>query len=397
MIILKNATVFNSIETKLFPGSTVVIRGDRIEAVGRDVIAPSNADVILDLKGKTALPGFIDAHVHFGGADGFDHPGIGSKQETYDYLKSRMDALKWGITTVRSTGDYMPDILEFRDEVNLGQHISPRIIAAGKMIQARGGHPVSTVFGGNAAIAEGACVLVDENTDLDKEVKALADAGVDWIKAFISEVNKLDYPARVPRIPPEMIKRIVDLAHFCGKPCTIHVDNISHMREAAMAGADCIEHVFSVGASDTEIDDDLIELLIKNRTYIVPTVFSIKAHENPEGNMPLVYEKLIRQVGKLIAAGVNIGAGTDSNIPFVTLGESFHEELSELVKCGMAPLEALKAATNGNAKLLRKDDEIGAILPGYYADMIVVGGDPIKDINQTKNIDLVIANGRIMM
>ena len=308
-----------------------------------------------------------------------------------------MDALKWGITTVRSTGDYTPDILEFRDEVNLRLHISPRIIAAGKMIQARGGHPVSTVFNGDAAISEGACVLVDENTDLGKEVKALADAGADWIKAFISEVNKLDYPTRVPRIAPEGIKRIVEVSHECGKPCAIHVDNISHMREAVMAGADCIEHVFSVGASDTEIDEGLIEILIKNRTYVVPTVFSIKAHENPGGNMPLVYEKLIRQVNKLIMAGVNLGVGTDSNIPFVTLGESLHEELSELVKCGMAPLDALKAATYGNAKLLRRENEIGAILPGYYADIIAVDGDPGEDISQTRNISLVVADGRITM
>ena len=397
MIVLKNASVIDGTGAPPVKNATVIVNGNKIDAVGPGVSAPDGADIIIDLKGKTILPGFIDAHVHFGGADGFYHPGIGNRSETYDYLKSRTNAIKWGITTIRSTGDYTPDIFEFRDEVNRGLHLSPRIIAAGRMIQARGGHPVSTVFGGDAAIADGACVLVDESTDLDKEVKALAGAGADWIKAFISEVNKLDYPAHVPRIPPDKIRRIVELAHECGKPCAIHVDNISHMREAALAGADCIEHVFSVGASDTEIDESLIELLVKKQTYVVPTVFSIKAHENPDGNMPLVYQILIRQVGKLIKAGVNLGVGTDSNIPFVSLGESLHEELSELVNCGMAPIDVIMAATYGNAKLLRKENEIGAVLPGYFADLAVVEGNPADDINLTKNIRFVIMDGRIMM
>ena len=88
MIILKNATVFDSINTMLIPGSNVIINGARIEAVGADVPIQDGAEAIFDLKGKTVLPGLIDAHVHFGGADGFDHPGIGNRQDTYDYQKA---------------------------------------------------------------------------------------------------------------------------------------------------------------------------------------------------------------------------------------------------------------------------------------------------------------------
>ncbi|MCL2151828.1 MAG: amidohydrolase family protein [Oscillospiraceae bacterium] len=426
MIELINATLIDGISPTPAQHMTVAIDGNKISAIHESHATPSNiaatrstptntdatrttptntaatlstqsdTDIIIDLKGKTIIPGLIDVHVHFGGADGFDRPGIGSRHETYDYLKSRTDALRHGITTVRSTGDYTPDILDYRDEVSSGKHISPRIVAAGKMIQARGGHPVSTVFGADPAIATGACVLVDENTDIVNEVRMLSDAGADWIKAFISEVNKLDYPKRVPRIPPETIKQIVETAHDCGKPCAIHVDNISHMREAALAGADCIEHVFSVGATDTEIDGDLLDLLVRSNIYVVPTVFSIKAHENPDGSMPLVYDKLLQQVNKLVRAGVCIGVGTDSNIPFVTLGESLHEEMAELVKCGMAPIDVVIAATSGNARLLRKDDVIGTIAPGYLADLVVVDGNPAADITATRNIELVISNGRIV-
>ena len=396
MFVLKNATVINGTGAEPLSDATVIVRGSRIEVVGAGMKDLDGADIVIDLKGRFVLPGFIDAHVHFGGTERFDYPGIGNRHETYDYLKNRTEALRCGVTTVRSAGDYTPEIFQFRDEVNDGLHISPRIIASGRMIQARGGHPLDTVFGSNPMIAEGACVLVDESTDLDAQIKQLVDAGTDWIKAFISEVNKLDYPTPVPRIPNEKIRQIVDIAHKYGKPCMIHVDNTRHMREAAEAGADSIEHVFAVGATETEISDELIELLLKMKTYVVPTVYSIMAHENPEGNMPLVYEKLIVQVNKLIKAGVNIGVGTDSSIPFIPVGESLHEELAQLVKCGMKPIEAITAATGGNAKLLRRENEIGAILPGYFADLVVVDGDPTGDISRTKDIVFVIMNGRIV-
>jgi imidazolonepropionase-like amidohydrolase len=396
MLVLKNASVIDGLGTAPVKNAVIVVDGGRIESVGTDIRPPDGADVVMDLKGKYALPGLIDAHVHFGGTDRLDYPGIGDRHETYDFLPSRTKALKWGITTVRSAGDYTPEIFEFRDEAKRGQHISPRIVAAGKMIQARGGHPMDTVFGSNKKIADGAAILTGDTTDIDAEIKKLADAGTDWVKAVISEVNKMDYPAPVPRIPGEKIKQIVEISHKYGKPCMIHVDNTRHMREAAEAGADSIEHVFSVGATETDVDDGLIDMLLKKQIYVVPTIYSIKAHENPGGSMPLVYEKLIAQVKRLIGAGVKIGVGTDASIPFVPIGETLHEELSQLVLCGMTPMEAIIASTSGNAKLLRMEKEIGSILPGYRADLVIVDGDPAEDISKTKNIYTVIINGRIV-
>jgi len=396
MLVLKNATVFSGSESQPIRGATVVIKGNRIDSAGAEAPVPDGADIVVDLKGKTLLPGFIDAHVHFGGADGFDYPGISNRHESYDFLKARFDALRWGITTIRSTGDYTPEIFGFRDEVNLGKHISPRIVAAGKMIQARGGHPMDTVFGSNENMTAGAAVMVDDSTDVELEVKQLAEAGADWIKAFIAVVNKVNYQVPIPRIPPEKIIKIVETAHKYGKPCMIHVDDALLLREAALAGADSIEHVFSVGAPDTDIGDDLIELLVKKQIYVVPTVHSIKTHEDPNGNMPLVYDKLVTQVGRLIRAGVKIGVGTDSAIPFVPIGESLHDELAQLVKCGMSPASAIAAVTSGNAKLIRKDGEIGSVTPGYLADLVAIDGDPLSDISQTKNIFLVISNGHIV-
>lgn len=397
MLVLRNATIFSSPEIPPAQGATVVIDGDRIARAGTDTGVQYGADIVIDLKGRFVMPGLIDAHMHFGGADSFDYPGISDRHESYDFQKARADSLKCGVTTIRSAGDYTPEIFEFRDEVARGLHVSPRIVAAGKMICARGGHPMDTVFGSNGKMSQNCAVMVDDATDIDAEVAKLVEAGADWIKAFIAEVNKVSYTTPIPRVPPETIRRIVDLAHEHGKPCMIHVDNALHLREAAEAGADSIEHIFSVGAPHTDIGDDLIETLIKKQIFVVPTVYSIKAHEDPNGAMPLVYEKLVEQVGRLIRAGVYIGAGTDSAIPFVSIGESLHGELAELVKCGMSPARAIAAATSGNARLLRKEHELGSILPGFYADLVVLDGDPLPDISQTRNISMVIMNGRIVV
>ena len=408
VIVLKNANIIDGTGAPLIESSTIVINGSRIEAVitGDDAAITGNrtvhtagtasADVVIDLKGAYLMPGLIDAHVHFGGTDALDRPGIGSAHETYDYLPSRTDSLNWGITSVRSAGDYTPDIITFRDAVKNNIHISPRIFSSGKMIQARGGHPIATVFGSNSAISDGSTVQVDDNTDLELEIGRLVEAGVDWIKAVICEVDKLNYPAPVPRIPPEKISQIIALAHKHGKPCMIHVDNASHLREAVAAGADSIEHVLAVGAVDTDIDDDLIDLLVRAQTSVVPTLISIKRHEVPGSGRPPVYEILKKQIGRLIAAGVRICAGTDSSIPFVRIGESLHDELAELVACGMTPSEAIKAATYDNAALLRASDSIGLIKTGYFADLIAAGENPLLNICNTKTIKLVIANGRIV-
>jgi imidazolonepropionase-like amidohydrolase len=155
--------------------------------------------------------------------------------------------------------------------------------------------------------------------------------------------------------------------------------------------------MFATGATETEISDELIELLLEKQIFVVPTIFSIFAHENPNGSMPLVYDKLITQVSRLFKAGVNIGVGTDGSIPFVPIGVSLHEELAQLAKCGLSPVEVITAATSGNARLLRMQDRVGSVSPGYFADLVVVDGDPTVDIRNTRNVRLVISSGRIVV
>ena len=400
-MIFKNVTLVDGTGTPPQHGVTVVVKDNRIESIGTDIEIPDSEYDVIDLKGKFMLPGLIDAHVHFGGTDRYGLPGISGRKTTDDYFLSRRLCLRNGITTVRSAGDFVPDIYDVRNESREITNLVVRIFAAGKGIQVPGGHPLDTVLESDKNIRENETILVVDETDIDKEIKALVDLDTDWIKTFISEVNQLDFPKKTPRLSPERIKEIIQVSHKYGKPCMVHIDNISQMREAAEAGADSIEHVFCKGSTDTEIDDDLIEMLLEKNISIIPTMYSIKQHDCTDGSIPQVFETLVQEVHKLIEAGVHVCVGTDGSIPLVAIGESMSEELALLVEAGMTPLQAITAATGGNARLLNKrrekEIEIGTLLPGKLADFIVIDeGNPLEDISNIKNVDHVVLNGNIV-
>ena len=395
MIAFINASLIDGTGAPARKNAKVVINGSRIESVGADAFVPDNA-VVIDLGGKTLLPAFSDAHTHYGGSDLLTRVGLGGRDTTYDYALCGNNSLEWGVTTVRSAGDFMPDIVTYRDEVNVKGLHAPRILTAGRMFMAPGGHPIGTVFFSNESIRDNACILCDESTDIDAEVKALADAGVDWIKAFISTMNKMNYPHTVPRLPHETLRRITEAAHKNGKPVMLHVENPTDMQEAADLGVESIEHVINVGNTDFDIPDSLLNDLCKRGIYVIPTISSIKAHDGSiEGAVP-VYAHAERAVKLLADAGVKLAIGCDSCIPFVPIGESVHIELELFVSAGLAPLDVLRIAAKGNAELFGMSDTLGAIEAGKLADLVVLNADPLEDIRNTRQIALVMKEGRVV-
>ncbi|NLL51958.1 MAG: amidohydrolase family protein [Peptococcaceae bacterium] len=395
MLYFKNAFLVDGTGQNPQEGITVVVQGKTIVQVGRDISIPEDAQVI-DLKGKPLLPGFSDAHTHLGGSDSLDRPGLSGRFASYDYAQNREAALEWGVTAVRSAGDFTPEILEFRDEVNEGKIRSPRILACGRFIQAQNGHPGCTVFSADQNILDNAMVLVNEQTDIETEVKKLVDAGVDLIKTVISDDNKMDYPNSAPRLSNEQLRRIADAAHKYGKRLMVHVDDLKDMADAVAIGADTIEHTIDVGSSNHELTDELLKALTSRDVWVVPSMIATKNHDVMPG-IPPVYAILEEVVREFVQAGVKIGVGCDSGIPFVPYGECVHLEMELLTHAGMSPLAAITAATGGNAKMFGQEHIFGTVEPGKAADLVVLGSNPLQDIKNTRDIKMVLRDGRIMV
>ena len=240
MLILQNVTLIDGTGQSPMSCVSVMVRGDRIAEVTQAPVHGGAGDWCLDLTGCWLMPGLIDAHTHLGSDQSLDRPANAGRFQTYDYARHREEALRWGITTVRSGGDFSPDVFAVRRMAEAGELRSPRILAAGRVLQARNGHPGWSVYFGRQEILEHVCQVLDPDSDVEEAVRRLAAEGADWIKAFVSDDNVTAYPAKVPRLSLEQLRRIVNEAHRLGLPVMMHVDDLADLSDALEAGADTI-------------------------------------------------------------------------------------------------------------------------------------------------------------
>lgn len=405
MLAFVHANLIDGTGEKPVSDAVVLVQGKIIVAAGCGIGVPEDATVV-DLCGKTLLPGFIDAHVHLGGSDSLDdHMGNQGRHATWNYAYNIDQLLTWGVTAVRSGGDWTPDILAFRDEVEQGLVRAPHVVAPGRFIQSYEDHPLCTVYGNDALVMQNACVLIYEGDGADRieaAVRRAVDESVDVIKVFCGDDNKLLYPrdTTVPSMTDEQLRLAVRFAHEAGKRVMGHVDDLCDMDRAVNAGIDTIEHVCNVCTDpDQELDDGLLEKLVTRGVYVTPTLVATAEHEEHGfvNGAPSVAPAARLAVRKMVQARVRIGVGTDAGIPFVAYGRALHREMKELVSCGMTPLQVLAACTCGNAELLQRDNSFGTVQVGKIADLVVLGSNPLEDIQNTRDIFLVMRDGRVVV
>lgn len=396
MLALINGNLIDGVDMSVKAGAAVLIDGKRIAAAGYGFSVPEDARVI-DLKGRYIIPGLSDAHTHIGGSARTDRPPHTSRFLSYDYAEHRSAAFDWGITALRSAGDFVPDIFEVRAEAESGKLLCPHIIAAGKMLQAKGGHPGYTVLFGDREVLQHEIMQIDEDTDIEAGVRELAEAGVDWIKFHLSEMDIFHYPEKKKRLTNAQILRIVRAAHAAGLPVMAHVDDMEGMKEAVLAGADSVEHTINVGAErGTVMTEELLELLTARNVWVVPTLVATQYHDGKNPEVTPVFNQALEAVGKMIRAGVQIGVGCDSGIPFLPYGKCVHEEMELLCRAGMTPAQALQAATEGNARMFGKEAQFGTVTAQKAADLVILKKNPLDDIRNTRAIEMVIYGGSIV-
>jgi imidazolonepropionase-like amidohydrolase len=370
---------------KAWNGAIVITDGDRIRSVTTDASAiPTGAEVI-DLSKYTGLPGLIDVHTHMTMYTE-ETPGepmlkqitnTPAAVEVFLARKGAMRTLECGVTTVRDLGaDQYMDIA-MRDLINRGEMIGPRMFVVGY-----GLYVTQTPFKREVAPPVGG--VADGVPEVLKAVRQQIAAGVDLIKMYGSTGTDDDVTGFETYNFEEM-KAAVDTAHQFGKKIAIHSYGPDGARDAVRAGADSVEHA-------TDMDDSTLQEMVHRGTFYVPTVDHNRYYiENGDkiGYAPGYKERLqafiprnLETARKAFHAGVKIAMGSDAI--YTMFGENTRE-LGWFVKAGMTPEQALRTATVTAAALLGKENDLGAVAPGYFADLVAVDGDPLADVNVTIN------------
>ena len=359
--------------------AVVVVDGERIKSVGTTV--PPGATVI-DLSRYTGIPGLIDVHTHLtynwdpaSGLRPFD-PSMFDEHPAVTVFRARINAtrtLEAGVTTVRDLGAMQNNDIAMRDLINAGSITGPRMFVSGMPIQVTSSPSRPQVDFPYPGTANGAAEVM---RIVRQEVRG---AGADWVKMFGSTGSGGDVSTSQTFTYEEM-KAAADAAHALGVRLAVHSYGLEGARDAVRAGANSIEHA-------VELDDSTLAEMRRRGTYYVPTVDHNRyyvEHAKEFGYGPEVVKNLnefrernLKTVRRAHDAGVRIAMGSDAL--FTMCGENTRE-LRWFVQAGMTPTEALSSATTTAAALLGKENELGAVAPGYYADLLAVEGDPLKDV-----------------
>jgi imidazolonepropionase-like amidohydrolase len=379
----------------------VLIQGNKIQAMGKGLTIPSGANVI-DLSTKTVLPGLIDCHTHVADGHGDGEPfNVLKKTASQIVLESVTNArktLESGFTTVRDVGTYRAlNDIALRDAINRGDIIGPRMYVAGAYITITGGAGAMT---GQAPDIQLPWDLhygeANSPWEVRQKIRLLAHNGVDLIK-MLSTGAVLTHGSSPMSVEftPEELQAGVDEANNFGLRVAIHAHAAQGIKNAIVAGAASVEHA-------EFLDDEIIALAKEHGTYLDMDIYDDECIQagGKTGQTPpdfLQHEANLAQVqrenfGKAVKAGVKMSFGTDLGVcPYGSSGKQF----AFMVKYGMTPMQAIQSATANAADLLGHSSEIGSIKPGKYADLIAVGGDPLKDISVLENVEFVMKDGKV--
>jgi imidazolonepropionase-like amidohydrolase len=375
------------------PGE-VLVQGERIVEVGASVKHPAGAEVI-DLGDRTLMPGLIDAHVHL-----FLHPGAEDlqtvqesvPQRTITALLAARDDLMAGFTAERDMGTEGAGSADtaVRNAINDGLAPGPRLRISGNAINILGGHedaigynPAQHVLS-NADYANNKDELVavmrqqfKEGADFSKIYETGPDTVRDGKFSTIYQYTEAELSAAVAEAA-RVGKRVA--VHATGEPGTLF---------AARAGVASIDHA-------NQLSDETMRLMREKQIFAVPT-FTIFEYFADHAATPAqaaherqMFDLKVQDFGKQVAAGVPMAVGSDVG-PFPHGTQA--RELVLMVKFGMTPLAVLQADLLNGAKLLGWDGQIGALEPGYLADVVAVAGDPLQDIGAVEKVGFVMKSG----
>jgi len=381
--------------------AAVILQGSKIAYAGpaSGAKVPQGAQVI-DAKGKTVMPGLADMHVHLTG--GWD--GIGTDLLSYQRYLNAM--LYSGVMTVLDTGNYQPWVLQLRQEAASGRLLSPRIYCTGAMIDA------ADPAWPDLAYALTSRTQIPEFVERDKR------NGVDLIKGYANLSDRM-LRRLVQEAHKQKLRVVIDQWERNGSPDLVQtgIDGFAHAPTRKMS-ADDIQVIKDHGlfvittlvVEEYSARRRLADLKFLDEPLIAETTppwfladlraeatKSLSDAEKSELQQSATgFDEMVRNVKKLVDTGVLVAAGTDAPYPGLFQGEALHHELELLVSAGMTPLQAIRLATFNAARIMHAEEEWGSLQTARVANVMIVAGNPAERISDTRKIETVILNGRIL-
>ena len=381
---------------RVLTNAVVIVEDDRVQSVasGSNVSIPGGAEVI-DLSRYTGIPGLIDAHTHVtyywdGNTTPRYEPPRHPAVTAFLAQENAQKALEAGVTTIRNLNSPDGMDLAMRDLINMGKMVGPRMFVSGLGIRiTRSTAPPAPI----GIMADGVDAVIHA-------VRQVIASGADWVKMYGS-TGGFDDVTQAQTFTFEEMKAAVDATHALGKKIATHSYGPAGARDAVRAGTDSLEHA-------TDMDDQTIAEMVKRKTYYAPTIdhnqYYVENADTVYHFPPGTKERLLGYIQrnfetarKAFQAGVHMIAGSDA----VYNGWGLNmRELDWFVKMGMTPAQALKAATTEPAAMLGMEKSLGAVAPGFYADIVAVEGDPLANItavSKRENIRWVMKAGRVVV
>jgi imidazolonepropionase-like amidohydrolase len=376
----------------------ITIQGERIREVQENAAPPAQT---VDLSDHTCLPGLIDTHTHAllqGDITAEDYDVQLLKQSTaYRAIlgtRSVRRALEYGFTTIRdleTEGAGYADV-DLKKAINNGIIPGPRMKVATRAMDVTGAYPLLG-YSPEVPVPHGVQV-VDGPDNARKAVREQISFGADWIKVysdrsyFVRADGVLD---DIPTFTLDELRAVVDESHREHHRVASHAAALNGVHNSVEAGVDSIEHGMYIADAD-------LKTMVQKGIYYVPTLYvgeyvaegRAAAGARVWVDMIKIHEATFRRA---IAAGVKIAFGTD--VGGFDWGINPAIEFTTMVKYGMTPEQAIRAATSNAAELLGMQNDVGSITPGKYADLVAVKGDPLKDVSVLQKIDFVMKGGEV--
>ena len=392
-IVLHAAHLFDVKNGRMLQPGELLVQGDKIAEVGSTVKHPPDAEVI-DLGNRTLLPGLIDAHVHL-----FLHPGAEDlqtvqesvPQRTITALLAARDDLMAGFTAERDMGTEGAGSADtaVRNAIDGGLAPGPRMRISGNAINILGGHEDAIGYNPEQHVLPNA-TYANNKDELVAAMRQQFKEGADFTKIYETgpDTVKNGKFSTVYQYTEAQLSAAVEEAARVGKRVAVHATGEPGTLFAAQAGVASIDHANQLG-------DETMRLMREKQIFAVPTFtifeyFAAHADTAQAAHEREVLDFKTQDFRRQVAAGVPMAVGSDVG-PFPHGTQA--REFALMVKYGMSPLAVLQADWLNGAKLLGWDGQLGALEPGYLADVIAVSGDPLQDIGVLGNVSFVMKGG----